>query len=87
MPRKNGGPTSVTGSWMLGISNLSANKFISFEFLKSALSPEAQTVSCTLRGDIPVRRDVEAAESWRTDNFYASSMSDYQIFPDSAGRR
>ncbi len=80
MPRKNGGPTSVTGSWMLGISNLSANKFISFEFLKSALSPEVQTVSCTLRGDIPVRRDVEAAESWRTDNFYASSMSDYLYF-------
>ncbi len=80
MPAKNGGTTSVTGSWMLGISNLSENKFISFEFLKSALSAEAQTLSCTLRGDIPVRRDVEASEKWRTENWYASQMSDYLYF-------
>lgn len=80
VPRKNGGPTSVTGSWMLGISNMSSNKFISFEFLKSALSPRAQTLSCTLRGDIPVRRDVEASESWRENNWYAGKMSDYLYF-------
>jgi multiple sugar transport system substrate-binding protein len=80
MPCQNGGSTSVTGSWMLGISNLSANKFISFEFLKSALSKETQTVSCTLRGDIPVRRDVEASEEWRTENWYANKMSDYLYF-------
>lgn len=80
MPCQNGGSTSVTGSWMLGISNLSSNKFISFEFLKSALSKETQTISCTLRGDIPVRRDVEASEDWRTENWYANKMSDYLYF-------
>ncbi len=80
MPKQTEGKTSVTGSWMLAISTLSVNKFISFEFLKSALSPEIQTLSCTLRGDIPVRRDVEAAESWRTDNWYADQMSDYLYF-------
>jgi multiple sugar transport system substrate-binding protein len=80
MPCQNGGATSVTGSWMLGISNLSANKFISFEFLKSAVSRETQTVSCTLRGDIPVRRDVEASDAWRRENWYASVMSDYLYF-------
>jgi len=80
MPRQFGGSTSVTASWMLGISNLSANKFISFEFLKTALSPEIQTLSCTLRGDIPVRRDVESAESWKKNNYYASIMSDYLYF-------
>lgn len=80
MPKQNGGKTSVTGNWMLGISTLSANKFISFEFLKSALSPEIQTLSCTLRGDIPVRRDVETAEDWRKENWYADEMSDYLYF-------
>ena len=80
MPRQHGGTTSVTGSWMIGISNLSVNKFISFEFLKSALSAEIQTLSCTLRGDIPVRRDVEAEESWRIKNWYADRMSDYLYF-------
>jgi multiple sugar transport system substrate-binding protein len=81
MPRQNGaGYTSVTGSWMLGISSLSANKFISFEFLKSALSKDVQILCSQSRGDMPVRRD--ALQEIESDgmNPYTAEMSDYLYF-------
>lgn len=80
-PRQYGaGGTSVTRTWMFGISSLSSQKFISFEFLKTLLSKEIQVLSSECRGDFPVRRDATQAIMEKHSNSYVEEMSDYLYF-------
>lgn len=80
-PRQHGaGGTSVTRTWMFGISSFSSQKFVSFEFLKSLLSKEIQVLSAECRGDFPVRRDATDNIVENQINNYVEEMSDYLYF-------
>ena len=80
-PRQYGaGSTSVTRTWMFGISALSSQKFIGFEFLKALLSKDVQVLSSEQRGDFPVRRDATRVLMTKHSNSYIEEMSDYLYF-------
>jgi multiple sugar transport system substrate-binding protein len=81
MPNQAGdGFTSMSGGWVLAVSNLSKNKDAAFEFIKSASSYESTMALCTNSGEMTVRADVMDKSEYVTPDPYRAEMSYYTSF-------
>lgn len=81
MPKKYGdGYTSMSGGWTFTVSNMSKNKELAFEFIKTACDMENSLIYANLIGSMTPRLDTKEMEEYKAQNQYRYIMSDYLNF-------
>lgn len=81
MPKQAGGGfTSMSGGWTLGISSLSENKDLAFDFIKVATNKSNMITLSNVSGDMNPRRDVAADPAYIEGGFFRAAMTPYAEF-------
>lgn len=81
MPNRDGnGYSSMSGGWTLVVSEMSDAKEEAFNFLKVALNHNNALIYVNIGGDMTVRKDVAANESYIKKNPYRAQMTAFTEF-------